>query len=381
MLKRLEKPVHITFFHDPLMRETVELYELMASQTDKLTLELYDPMLNPAQARLRGVQFAGTAIMESEGRKLQVNGPSETEIANGILRVSLGVTQKVCFLDGHREADPFSTESHDHMEGTAGHTHGLGTVYLLHEQHGMGKARNALGNSELQRREDIAYAQRRRRGASELRASGRGGPQTGAATDGGRGDPGVSGGGRQRVLPARSLRAHRARIHPAGIRNQPRRRYRDRRGQPFLGRSVLARRHRLQLSSGDPRTAADIFPRRPIAFANVVASSWNQCHPAGQFVEAKFRRDRSAARAIRQRQGLARTGHADGDRHATSDECRQRSALPGGSGKNSGFRDRRREESGAVRFLSPAALASPWSGIRISPPIRSSTSWATASCS
>jgi ABC-type uncharacterized transport system involved in gliding motility auxiliary subunit len=144
MLKRLEKPVHVTFFHDPLMRETVELYELMASQTDKLTLELYDPMLNPAQARLRGVQFAGTAIMESEGRKLQVNGPSETEIANGILRVSLGVTQKVCFLDGHREADPFSTESHDHMEGTAGHTHGLGTVYLLHEQHGMGKARNAL---------------------------------------------------------------------------------------------------------------------------------------------------------------------------------------------------------------------------------------------
>jgi ABC-type uncharacterized transport system involved in gliding motility auxiliary subunit len=127
-----------------MMRETVELYELMASRTDKLTLELYDPMLNPAQARLRGVQFAGTSIMESEGRKLQINGSSETEIANGILRVSLGVTQKVCFLDGHREADPFSVESHDHMEGAAGHTHGLGAVYVLYEKHGMGKARNAL---------------------------------------------------------------------------------------------------------------------------------------------------------------------------------------------------------------------------------------------
>ena len=144
MLKRLEKPVRITFFHDPLMRETVELYELMARQTDKLSLEFFDPMLNPAQARMRGVQFAGTSILESEGRKMQISGSSETDIANAILRVSLGVTQKVCFLDGHREPDPFSIESHDHMEGTAGHSHGLGAQYVLHEQHGMAKARNAL---------------------------------------------------------------------------------------------------------------------------------------------------------------------------------------------------------------------------------------------
>ena len=144
MLKQLEKPVRITFFHDPLMRETVELYELMARQTDKLTLEFFDPMLNPAQARLRGVQFAGTSILESEGRKMQISGSSEIDIANAILRVSLGATQKVCFLDGHREPDPFSIESHDHMEGTAGHSHGLGAQYVLHEQHGMAKARNAL---------------------------------------------------------------------------------------------------------------------------------------------------------------------------------------------------------------------------------------------
>ena len=83
-------------------------------------------MLNPAQARMRGVQFAGTAVMKSEGRKLQVNGGSETDIANGILRVSQSVTQRVCFLDGHGEPDPFSLESHDHLEGAPGHSHGLG---------------------------------------------------------------------------------------------------------------------------------------------------------------------------------------------------------------------------------------------------------------
>jgi ABC-type uncharacterized transport system involved in gliding motility auxiliary subunit len=144
VLKALDKPVHITFFHDPMMRETVELYDLIARQTDKVTVEFYDPMLNPAQARLRGVQFAGTALMESEDRKLQVNGNNESDIVNGILRVSMGAQQTVCFLDGHREPDPFSLESHDHMEGAAGHSHGLGAQYVLHQQHGMAKARNAL---------------------------------------------------------------------------------------------------------------------------------------------------------------------------------------------------------------------------------------------
>ena len=144
MLKRLERPVHIVFFHDPMMRETVELYQLMAKQTPRVRVDFYDPMINPAQARMLGVNFAGTAVMESEGRRLQVNSGSETDIANGILRVSQGATQPVCFLDGHGEPDPFSLESHDHLEGAPGHTHGLGAKYVLHERHGMAKARHAL---------------------------------------------------------------------------------------------------------------------------------------------------------------------------------------------------------------------------------------------
>ncbi len=144
MLQRLDKPVHVVFFHDPAMRETVELYDLMAKETPKLTVELHDPMVNPAKARLLGVRFAGTAIMQSAERKLRIDGPTEIDIANGILRVSQGVTQKVCFLDGHNEADPFSIESHDHMEGSAGHAHGLGDKMVIHESHGMAKARVAL---------------------------------------------------------------------------------------------------------------------------------------------------------------------------------------------------------------------------------------------
>jgi ABC-type uncharacterized transport system involved in gliding motility auxiliary subunit len=144
MLQHLGKPVHVVFFHDSAMRETVELYELMQKETSKLTVEFHDPMLNPAQARLLGVQFAGTALMQSESRKLTINGPTEVDIANGIMRISQGVTQRVCFLDGHGEADPYSIESHDHTEGSAGHTHGLGDKMIIHEQHGMAKARTAL---------------------------------------------------------------------------------------------------------------------------------------------------------------------------------------------------------------------------------------------
>jgi len=144
MLQRLDKPVHITFFHDPLMRETVEFYGLIASQTDQVTVEFHDPMLNPAQARMRGVEFAGTSLLESEGRQLQVDTQLETDIANGILRVAQGIQQTVCFLDGHGEPDPFSLESHDHLEGDAGHEHGLGTQFVLHERIGMAKARHSL---------------------------------------------------------------------------------------------------------------------------------------------------------------------------------------------------------------------------------------------
>ncbi len=144
MLERLERPVRIVFFHDPMMRETVDLYRLMAARTPRVTVELYDPVIHPAQARMLGVHFAGTAIMESEGRRLQINSGSETDIANGILRVSRSATQRLCFLDGHGEPDPFSLESHDHLEGAAGHSHGLGAKYVLHERHGMAKARNAL---------------------------------------------------------------------------------------------------------------------------------------------------------------------------------------------------------------------------------------------
>lgn len=159
MLRAIDKPVKITFFHDPMMRETVEIYQQMVRQNPLITLALFDPVLNPAQARMMNVQFAGTALMQSEDRSLRINGPTETDIANGILRVSQGAKQLVCFLEGHGEANPFSMESHDHMESAAGHSHGLGSKLVLHEQHGLAKAREALENMNY-RAEKISLLQK-----------------------------------------------------------------------------------------------------------------------------------------------------------------------------------------------------------------------------
>ena len=144
VLQRLEKPVHIVFFHNHLMEDAISRYRLIAAQSDRITVEFHDPALNPAAARLRNVRFPGTSVMLSEDRRIDVNGELEADLVNGILRVSQGATQKACFLTGHGEADPFSMESHDHVEAHADHAHGTGVQYVLHETHGLAKAANGL---------------------------------------------------------------------------------------------------------------------------------------------------------------------------------------------------------------------------------------------
>lgn len=150
VLERVEKPVHITFYYDPMLREPKELLELYGRYTDKLTFDFYDPNLNPAQARMQGVLFAGTTVLESDSGVLKISGIQEADFTNAILRITQGDPQLACFLDGHNEADPLSRESHEHLEGTMGsHQHGLGSRYVLHEKHGLAKARHALESTNF----------------------------------------------------------------------------------------------------------------------------------------------------------------------------------------------------------------------------------------
>ena len=190
-------------------------------------------MINPAKARMLGVNFAGTAVLESEGRRLQVNSASETDIANGILRVSQAATQRVCFLDGHGEPDPFSLESHDHQEGAPGHSHGLGAKYVLHERHGMAKARHALETLNYQ--VEKVWLLQRGPGLAECGVLVVAGPKVALLPVEVDGDPRVPGRRWQRALHARPVRAHGSRARRCRVRRGRRRRHRDRRGEPLLG--------------------------------------------------------------------------------------------------------------------------------------------------
>jgi len=150
VLTQLTVPVSVTFFYDlrsKEMNDALALLRQYAAQTPQLSIKAFDPAFDPAEARRQQVQFAGTAIFESGGRRVVVNGGSETDFTNGLIRVTARGDQTLCFTEGHAEADPQSLSTHDHFEGDmgSGHSHSSGgRSVVVHERHGMGMARDAL---------------------------------------------------------------------------------------------------------------------------------------------------------------------------------------------------------------------------------------------
>ena len=153
VLDALRQPVAVTFFYDLRSREMNDaraLLEQYAARNRQLTVRSFDPALAPAEAMRQQVQFAGTAIFETggpQGRRVVVNGGSEADFTNGLIRVTAKGDHAVCFTDGHAEADPMSLKSHDHFEADmgSGHSHSTGgRALVVHERHGMGMARDAL---------------------------------------------------------------------------------------------------------------------------------------------------------------------------------------------------------------------------------------------
>ena len=150
VLAELREPVTVTFFYDLRSKEMNDaraLLEQYAAASPLLTLNTFDPAIAPAEARRQQVQFAGTSIFEAAGRRIVVNGGSEADFTNGLIRVTSRGNQTVCFTEGHIEADPNSLSTHEHFEGDmgSGHSHSSGgRALVLHERHGMGMARDAL---------------------------------------------------------------------------------------------------------------------------------------------------------------------------------------------------------------------------------------------
>jgi len=94
------------------------------------------------------VRIYNAAVLETDGRRIQVMSTDENQIALGILRVIREQVTTVCFMEGHNEYPVENFEFHTHFEGVAGHSHGEGSSAIVQMRfHGVGRMRRALESS------------------------------------------------------------------------------------------------------------------------------------------------------------------------------------------------------------------------------------------
>ncbi len=149
VLEELDQPVHIVFAYDVrsrAQRDSVRTLRNLAKNSEYISVELFDPVLEPALAEANGIRFSGSGLFKSSERQVSFDDPTEVGFINALVRVTSPDLGLLCFSDGHLESNPFSLHSHDHSEAAmTGHNHSTGgRPVSLHERHGMGIARESL---------------------------------------------------------------------------------------------------------------------------------------------------------------------------------------------------------------------------------------------
>jgi ABC-type uncharacterized transport system involved in gliding motility auxiliary subunit len=146
VIARVQQPLQITWFYDQRNKSMVDALALLdqyARANPAIRVRGVDPAVHPADARRHGIQFAGSAVFESGGRTITVNGGTETDFTNALIRATTRTVQTLCFTHGHAEANPFSLKELDDLEEHDGDENLVARVEV-HERHGLGMARDAL---------------------------------------------------------------------------------------------------------------------------------------------------------------------------------------------------------------------------------------------
>lgn len=148
VVRGLTLDVDVIYFYqkqNPTGRLAKRMVEIMARANPRLHVRTVDLDHYPGLANKYGVRVYNVAVLESEGRRLQVVSTDDRDIALGILRVTRATVKTICFVVGHGEYDIDNLEYHTHFEGAHVHSHGAeGLGVVLMEQHGMGRLRRAL---------------------------------------------------------------------------------------------------------------------------------------------------------------------------------------------------------------------------------------------
>ena len=148
VVAELGQPVSLTYFlraQDPGSQRMRTVLEQMARSNPQLRLRVIDPDSEPAAARAAGLRSANTAVLEADGRRVQVETTDERQIAIGIQRLLRTDLQTVCFLEGHNELPIDNFEFHTHLESVSDHSHDdASSAVVMTSGHGIGRFRRAL---------------------------------------------------------------------------------------------------------------------------------------------------------------------------------------------------------------------------------------------
>jgi hypothetical protein len=144
----LGQDVKLTYFYqgqDPAGKRARDMVEVLGRRNGRLHVRTVDPDKQPTVADTFGVRIYNAAVLEADGRRVQVMSTDEDQIALGILRVLRQRVTTICFVEGHNEYPIDNFEFHTHFEGLAGHSHGEGgSGVVLMRGHGAGRLRRAL---------------------------------------------------------------------------------------------------------------------------------------------------------------------------------------------------------------------------------------------
>ncbi|MFO7947285.1 MAG: Gldg family protein [Armatimonadota bacterium] len=106
IINNLEEPVTITaffgsdYYNAQKLRDLLREYEIKSS---KITVQIYDPMLDLEKVEEYGRPYEGTIFVEAGERREEVQGGTEEQLSSAILAATTGEKTKVYFLTGHGE--------------------------------------------------------------------------------------------------------------------------------------------------------------------------------------------------------------------------------------------------------------------------------------
>lgn len=148
VVDHLRRDVTLTYFYQSQHQEgrrAKDMVEVLGRRNPRLRVRTVDPDKQPSVADTYGIRIYNAAVLEADGRRIQVMSTDENQIALGILRVTRERVTTVCFMEGHDEYPMENFEFHTHFEGAAGHGHGEGASAVVQMRfHGAGRLRRAL---------------------------------------------------------------------------------------------------------------------------------------------------------------------------------------------------------------------------------------------